>query len=85
MFKDAYYKPASEIMILVEETVEGVIQRECFPDGMCIKVRGRTLAEGKLLFRAKALTDIKLARVEKPVTPDVPEEPSEEHEQSDES
>jgi hypothetical protein len=25
MFKDAYYKPASEIMGLIEETVEGVV------------------------------------------------------------
>jgi hypothetical protein len=49
---------------------------------MCVKVRERTLEEGKLLFRAKALTDIVLAAVEKPEPPLLTEEV--ENEQDDE-
>lgn len=80
MLRDCKYCPVSEIMDLVEDQVEGFVQREIFTEGMCIRVKGKELQEGKLLFTAKSLADIQLANKDPPPPPPPVEEENEEEE-----
>lgn len=60
MFRDCKYMPGSEMMEQIEDEVEGQLQREIFPDGMCLKLQDQEIQEGKMLFKAKSLIDLVL-------------------------
>ena len=83
MFKDCKYMPASEMMGLIEDEVEGILQREKFPDGMCVKLKDEEIQEGKTLFKAKSLCDLVLGNVYIPPETTAIEEEDEEGREAD--